>query len=188
MEDPKSKKKIAPVVNGPVRTKKKNEIVKIKDAFIAEDIRNVGSFIFIDVLVPAIKNAISDIITNGVDMILFGGNGRSKKRGISDKVSYTKYYDRNDRFSSSSKRSSTRYSYDDIILDSYVEARDVLDRMDELIDQYGIVSVADLYDLGGLIGEHTDNKYGWTNLRNAEPVRCREGGYALKLPRAMPID
>ena len=59
--------------------------------------------------------------------------------------------------------------------------------MDELIDTYGNVSVADLYDLVGKSSEYTDNKYGWTNLRNAEPVRVRDG-YMLKLPKPGPID
>ena len=67
------------------------------------------------------------------------------------------------------------------------EAEDVLSRMDELIDTYGVVSVADLYDLVGISCNYTDNKYGWTNIRNVEPIRVRDG-YMLKLPKAMPID
>ena len=59
--------------------------------------------------------------------------------------------------------------------------------MDELIETYGIVSVADLYDLVGKSCNYTDNKYGWTNIRNAEPVRVRDG-YLLKMPKAGPID
>ena len=59
--------------------------------------------------------------------------------------------------------------------------------MDELIDTYGIVSVPDIYDLVGISGNYTDNKYGWTNLRNAEPVRVGDG-YMLKLPKPGPIN
>ena len=58
--------------------------------------------------------------------------------------------------------------------------------MDELIDTYGQVSVADLYDLVGKSCNYTDNNYGWTNLRNAEPVRVRDG-YMLKMPKVGPI-
>ena len=60
-------------------------------------------------------------------------------------------------------------------------------RMDELMDTYGLVRVADLYDLVGITGNYTDNKYGWTNIRNAEIVRVRDG-YMIKMPRAVPID
>ena len=59
--------------------------------------------------------------------------------------------------------------------------------MDELLETYDIVSVADLYDLVGKTCNYTDNKYGWTNLRNAEPVRVRDG-WLLKLPKAGPIN
>ena len=56
---------------------------------------------------------------------------------------------------------------------------------------YGIARVADLYDLVGERHEYTDNDYGWTNISNAEAVRVRteDGyGYAIKMPRALPID
>ena len=72
------------------------------------------------------------------------------------------------------------------MLETRGEAEEVLARMDELIDMYGQVSVADLYDLVGKTCEYTDNKYGWTNIRNAEPVRVRDG-YLLKMPKALPI-
>ena len=67
------------------------------------------------------------------------------------------------------------------------EARDVLARMDELIDTYGMVSVADLYDLVGISGNYTDNKYGWTNIKSARIVRVRDG-YRIEMPRAMVIE
>ena len=59
--------------------------------------------------------------------------------------------------------------------------------MVDLIDTYGFVTVADMYDMAGLQAPYTSNKYGWTNIRTAETVRGRDG-YMLKLPKAMPID
>jgi hypothetical protein len=57
--------------------------------------------------------------------------------------------------------------------------------MDELINVYGMVSVADLYDLVGITGAYTDNKYGWTNIRGVKVTPVREG-YMLKMPKALP--
>lgn len=190
------KKKIEKVISGTAKVKKKNEIRKFADIFISEDIKNVKSYVFMDVLVPAIKKAISDIVTDGIDMILYGGNGkRSKSSSNASKVSYRNYYDRRDdsggAYGGHSYRSPANarssYSYDDITLERRGEAEDVLARMNELIDTYGVVSVADLYDLVGITGSYTDNKYGWTNISNAEAVRVRDG-YLLKLPKALPID
>lgn len=184
-----SEKKIEKVISGSVKSKKKNEIQKFADVFISEDVNNVKSYIVLDVLVPAIKKAISDIVTNGIDMILYGESGRTKKNSTSSKISYRSYYEKeNDQkrsYNSTSVKSG--YSYDDIILDNRGEAEDVLARMDELVATYGIVSVADLYDLVGVTGNYTDNKYGWTDVRSAAVVRTRDG-YLIKLPKVLPLN
>jgi hypothetical protein len=184
------KKKIQPVAKG--KTKKKSEVKKFADIFVAEDVTSVKNYIINDVLIPAAKKAISDIVTNGIDMLLYGeAKGRSRDRDrSSSRVSYTKYYERGRESERDYDRRTTRrsvYDYDDIILDTRGEAEEVLNRMDDLIDAYGMVSVADLYDLVGISGNYTDNKYGWTNLRNATVQRVRDG-YLLKLPKALPFD
>ena len=185
------RKKLEKVVTGKVKTKKRNEISKIGEIFIAEDARNVKSYILMEVLVPAVKKAISDIVTNGIDMLLFGEGGRTRKTSSASTVSYRNYYDQKDitrrDYSSTRARTRTGYSYDDIILETRGEAEEVLARMDELIETYGIVSVADMYDLVGKTCNYTDNKYGWTNILNAEPIHVRDG-YMLKMPKAGPIN
>lgn len=178
------RKRVEKVTRGAVKTKK-NDIRKLTDVFISDDVKNIKSYVLMDVLVPTIKNAIVDIVTNGVNMIFFGGTGGSRKsRGASSYVSYGSFASRDRR--EDTTRSRGIYSYDDIILESRGEAEDVLSRMDELIDMYGEASVADLYDLVGITGQYTDNRYGWTNLKNAEPIRVRDG-YMLKLPKVTPL-
>lgn len=179
-------KRAEKIVSGKVKTKK-NELRKFTDIFISEDVSNVKRYIFMDVLVPSIKKAIYDIVVNSLDMSLFGGRGGSK-RSTADKVSYRDYnsVSRRDDRTYGSSRTTSGYSYDDIILETRGEAEAVLSRMDEIMEEYEIVRVADLYDLVGVTGEHTDNKYGWTNIRNAEIERVRDG-YRIKMPRALPI-
>ena len=181
------RKKVEKVVHGRVRTKPKSGVSKITDIFISEDAANVKSYIVMDVLVPAVKKAISDIVRDGIDMILYGESKGRKSSSASGYVSYRDYSRSDDRGRFRDSRSRSSYAHDDIILDSRGEAEEVLTRMDELIDTYGNVSVADLYDLVGKSSEYTDNKYGWTNIRNAEPIRVRDG-YMLKLPKALPIN
>lgn len=177
------KKKVQKVVKGKVKVKKKGELNKFADMFISEDAVNVKSYILMDVIVPLVKKGISDT----VDMILYGGSGSGSRRGSSSKISYSSYYDRRDIDRRASHVRTGRYDFDSIVLESRGEAEEVLDRLCELIDTYKVASVADLYDLVGVDFEYTDNKYGWTNLRNAEVVRVRDG-YTLKLPKALPID
>lgn len=188
-EDKKSgeeRKKPEKVVTGTVKTRKKSEIQKFADVFISEDIQNVKSFVLMDVLVPAIKKAISDIVTNGIDMILYGSTGSGSRRSSTSKVSYRDYYDkREDRNSYDSSRSSG-YNYDDVVLETRGEAEEVLDQLNALIETYGDATIADLYDLIGKTGPYTHNKYGWKNLHNAKIVRVRDG-YLLSLPKAIPV-
>ena len=70
---------------------------------------------------------------------------------------------------------------------SIEECYRIKDEMVEIIDQYGFVTVADMYDMADLPAPYTSSKYGWTNIRTAETIRGRDG-YVLKLPKAMPID
>lgn len=181
-----TEKKIEKVVRGKVKTKPKSGVSKITDIFISEDASNVKSYIMMDVLVPAVKKAISDIVRDGIDMILYGESRGRKSSTTSSYVSYRDYSRSDDRDRFRDSRTRSGYNHDDVILETRGEAEEVLTRMDELIDTYGVVSVADLYDLIGKPCEYTDNKYGWTNIRNAEPIRVRDG-YMLKLPKALPI-
>lgn len=183
-------KKVEKRVNKPVATgvkiaqKKKGVFGEI----ISEDARNVKSYVLSEVLIPAIKKAISDIVTDGIDIILYGESRGNKKRSTADRVSYTKYWDRNSSGTYRNDRpTSTIYSFDDIKLDTRGEAEDVLSRMDEIMDTYGLVRVTDFYDLVGVTGNYTDNKYGWMNITSAEIIRVRDG-YIIKMPRAVPLD
>lgn len=183
-------KKVEKVISGTAKTKKKSEVRKFTDVFISDDMDSVKNYIFMDVLVPAVKKAISDIVTNGVDMLLYGESGgrNNTKKNAASRVSYRSYYDSsNDRRDRPVTRTLAGYSYDDIALDNRGEAESVLTRMDELVATYGMVSVADFYDLVGVSGSYTDNKYGWTDIRNAHIVRTRDG-YMIKMPKALPLD
>lgn len=184
---PDEREKLEKVIKGTAKIKK-NEMRKLRDVFISEDVKSVKSYILMDVLVPAIKDAIEDIVTNGIRMVLRGETS-ARKSSSASKISYNRIYDskiNNDRFARDSSPS-IRYSYDDIVLESRGEAEDVITRMEEIIEEYGFVRVADLYDLVGITGDYTDNKYGWTSIRSAEPVRVRNG-YMLRLPRAIPLN
>ena len=181
-------KKIEKAISGTATVKKKGAAKKFSDVFISEDAHNVGEYVLTDVIVPFTKKLISEAITTAIDILLYGDKGRGKGSSIASRYGYRDYgkaYDR-DRRDISPPRNRSGYNYDDIYLESRGEAEEVLTRMDELIDQYGVVSVGDLYDLVGVTGAYTDNNYGWTDLRTASVVRTRDG-YMIKLPRALAL-
>lgn len=183
-----AEKKVEKVVSGKTSTKKKSGIRKLSDTFLSEDVSNVKSYIFSEVLLPAAKKLVSDIVTNGTDMLLYGEI--KNKKGNSSKVSYSRYYDdRRDR--SRDYRSPVvrnNFDYDEIIFETRGDAEAVLDAMYDILNQYKVVSVAELYDLASITTHnYTCNNYGWIDLRGSSVVRVRDG-YILKLPRALAID
>lgn len=179
------KKRVEKVIHGKVKVRPKSGLHKLTDVFISEDAANVKSYIVMDVLVPAVKKAISDIVRDGIDMILYG-ESKGRSSSSSSYVSYRDYSRRDEDRFRDRDRDRRGYNHDDIVLESRGEAEEVITRMDELIETYGVVSVADLYDLVGKTCEYTDNKYGWTNVRNAEPIRVKDG-WMLRLPKALPL-
>ena len=186
---PTEEKKVTKVVNGPVKTKR-NDVRKLADIFISEDISNVKSYIFMDVLVPAIKKAIYDIVTNGIDMFLYGGSGKGRNNQPGAKVSYRNYYEQKNNGgyrASDNVRQSNTFDYDDIVFNTRGEAEAALQQMKDIVARYGYVTVNDLYEMTPLSAPYTSHKYGWMDVSNVDIVRVRDG-YILKLPRAVPID
>lgn len=178
------KKEIKKVTHGVAKVKKKSGLTKFTDIFIQDDIENVKSFIVTDVLIPTGKKLISDIVNS----ILYPGGGGNRNNSPASKVHYTSY---NSISSNSAPRNSNgprrTYDYNDLVFPTRADAEVVLMGMDEILNQYTVVSVADFYDLAGATGSYTDNKYGWSDIRSAHIERVRDG-YIIRLPRAMPID
>lgn len=176
------KKEIKAVVESKGIVKKQPAYKKLFGSIVQEDGATIRDYIVTDILIPNIKRGIIDTI----DMMLNGNSRRSSSdRGSTrSSVSYRSYWDDKDK---RTRTISTGYNYDDIILASRMEAEKVLQSMDDLIDTYGIVSVADYYDLVDVTSQYTDNHYGWTDIRNARVVRVSDG-YMIKLPKALPIN
>ena len=63
------------------------------------------------------------------------------------------------------------------------EAICILNCMREIIDRYGLVTLADFYDLTDRRSCYLDNKKGWYSLSNARVSLIRwHGNYRIKLP------
>jgi len=180
------------VVTGQVSTKKKSGITKFAGNIISEDAKNIKDFIFLDVLIPTFKKAISDIVTNGIDIILYGESRGRSNRLPGDRVSYRsygQYYD--DARRTTTQRAVQRpmsFSYSDLIFDSRQDAQAVLNQMNDILYSYGFVRVADLMESAGVTGNpYTDNSYGWNSLNTAEVMITRDG-WIIKLPRPIPVE
>lgn len=187
----KKEKKVERIVKKTATKRKKTVGERFADAFLKSDGESVGEYILYDVLIPAAKDTFHDIIVGGLEMLFNGDAGTPKNRRVTrdaDRtyVSYRSYYeDRSRRPSRETSRRRPRV--DDILLESRQEADAVLGNMVDIINEFEVVSVADLYQMVGIHTEFTDNNFGWDNL-NAAYVERTRGGYRIHLPKPILLD
>ena len=183
-------KKVEKVTTGKVVTKKKSGIAKAAEMFFAEDIRSVKRYVIMEVLLPALKRTFLDMVNNGADMLVNGEITRSRSNTPGSKVSYRSYYDRRDEPARVRRdsRYGSAYDYDELVFETRGDAERVLATLDEIMDTYKMVKVADLYDASGRTPSSVMFNYGWTDIHTASVVRTVDGYYMIRLPRALPLD
>ena len=184
-------REVKKVVVGKVKQRKKPLSRRFWDTFVGEDVDNVASYIIHDVLVPAAKSTVIDMVQGGIEMLL--GVEKKGSRMVRDRgrsyVSYdgiSRNRDRRDDRREISRRDRARHNFDDIVLDSRGEAEEVISHLVDLIIDYEQATVADLYDLVGITSEYTDKNWGWTDLSSASVSRVRDG-YLLNLPKTRQV-
>lgn len=188
----KSEKVVERVTTNEVVQRKKPLGRKLVESFTGDDVGSVGHYILMEVLLPAAKTMISDAASQGVERLLFGD---SRPRAGNTRVgggytSYNRMYGgstRRDEPRTISRTARATHDFGEVILQTRGEAEDVLDRLSALVEQYDVATVSDLYELVGITGAFTDDKWGWADLRGSSIRRIRDG-YLVELPRPTPID
>lgn len=181
-------KRLTKVTKGAAKSKKKSGVQKAIENNFSTDLSKINEYIWLDVLIPSLKKAISDIVTNGIEMILYGEVRHDRKGTPAGKVSYSSYYAGGGaKKEHGPVRAGSGFNYDDIVFENRGDAESVLSAMEETIERYGFVSVLDMYDLADVsTNNHTLGKYGWTDLHDAKTV-FSQGNYMIKLPKVEPL-
>ena len=181
-------KKIERVTSADATLRKKPLGRKFMDTFMGADLKSVMQYVISDVLAPAAKDMIVEAGSQGLERMIFGDtNPRRRSAGGITPTGHINY----NRMGKSSRGTSgpvqsrvrTRHAFDEVVLQSRAEGQEVLSRMYDILSKYESVTVADLYELVGLRGDHTDLKWGWTDLHGASVDRLRSGGFLLDLPQ-----
>lgn len=189
-----SRPSMKPVANNTVVKKAGSEASKITKKFFAEDAKTVGAHVADTVIIPSLQKLLSDIVKGGIDWLIYGSKGSQPRSGVGT-ISYGSYYNRSGTVNPNPvnygqpmlNNRPTLYTVNDVIIPDRGEAEEVLIRMRESIDTYGMVSVGDFYDLTGQRASFTDQKWGWFDLRTADIIRV-DGGFCIRFPRVQPIE
>lgn len=192
-------KKIERVTSAEARPRKRGLGRRFKEAFIGGDARTAGEYMLTDVVVPAIQDTLIDAFQGGFERLIKGESARPRRGSTSGypSVPHIDYGGQSRRPTAAarpsqprtlSRQARSRGTFDELIIPSRQEAEEVIERMFDILSRYGVVSVADLYEMTGIQSNHTDMKWGWYDLRGARSSRQRSGGYLLDLPEPEPLD
>lgn len=181
------------IVEGKVTTRKQPWWKRAARNMVAEDAQSVGDWILTDVIVPAAKNLILEIVIGSTERTLLGGsrNRRGVRGGLRGEITGLRStrYDQmgpGEPRRMLSRETRARHDFDEVVLDSRSEAIAVVEDLIARVIRYGAASVADLYDLVGVTGSFADQRWGWTDLSTAD-VRQSRGGWLLDLPQPEPL-
>jgi hypothetical protein len=195
---PNDGKEVKKVVVGKVTRRKKPLGKRFMETFVGGDAKSVAQYVVMDVIVPSLKDTIADVVSQGVERMIFGEARSSSRRtgnrpGIaSGFVNYNRFSQAGDRGrredprSQLSQRARAVHNFDEVVLSTRAEAEEVIEGLFELVSKYEQATVADLYDLIGETSHFTDQNHGWRDIRGAGVVRVTNG-YLLDLPRTEPL-
>lgn len=190
----KKRERLSPVVTSDkIASTKKPLGQRFMETFIAEDVTDIKTWLWRDMIVPGAQKALLDVL----NFMFYGEVSRDERRSTRDRrdsrTDYRGYYSGR---SSEKRRSSSRrdrYEADDrvdfrnIVLRNRGDAEDLIDRLRDRIEDTGSVSVADLLDMVDATSRYTDNNWGWTDPRDIG-IRRVSNGFLINVAEPEYID
>lgn len=193
-------KKVESVVVGKVVRKKEGLGSKFRKTFLAGDPTAVRNYVIMEVVIPGVRDMVTEAITQYVDRYINGDSRSGVRRGYRAAPSTTPNYVNYSRYSAARKpgaeapragglsaQDRATHNFDEIVMDTRVEAEVVRDKLYDLIQRYEFATVSDYYKLVGETPNYTDERHGWSDISQAEVIRVRGGGFMLSLPKPGPI-
>jgi hypothetical protein len=187
-------KQIVKVVTGEVIQRGPSIGQKFKNIFFGGDFKQATRYVGAEIILPAVRNLVWDMISKGSERIIYGDSARGRRpaeyrpRYQYNNPIYRRDLPRDPRERPNlpdqpySRGMTRRYEgQGQIVLASREDAERVAELLLEIVSQYEVASMADLNEMLGLPSSHIDNKWGWTYLSNIEIRQIRDG-YLLELP------
>lgn len=186
---------LKPVTSAETRERKNGIGRKFRKTFFAGSGKDAVHLMVEDHLVPSIRDMLVNALQGGIESVFYGDRTSRKRTTASSitnpatmgtRVDYASIAGAPTKASQQartlSRQARAQHNLAELIIPTRAEAETVIDRMYDILSRDGIVTVADLYVLTSVRPDHTDLKYGWTNLRGARAVGNVNRGYRLDLP------
>lgn len=201
---PAEPKKIERITTSEVKIRKRGPLRTFKNLIIEADMGSVGRFVWLDILVPMMKNMFVASIEQGANRMVYGdrragfrlppssgmlGLGSSPQRGLTTYTPYSSMsqpqlpaHMQDPRTMQQLPAVRTTGDSRSYLIRSKDEAEETLTTMAMVIDQYHVVSVADLHEMLGVEVSPIDHRWGWVDVRAAQIRQVRDG-WALEVPQ-----
>lgn len=166
---------------------------RFKNLFVQADLRGAMRYVLYEVVAPAARSMALEAGSRGIERIIYpdmnppghriyGGPHASRVSKVSyaPPAGYRPESTRPPAGGTYPNRARNGQLIDEYVLVHRSDANKVLERMGDLVETYGIVSVADLHELLGRPITHTMNNYGWDTMRGVQVVP-HPGGWMLAL-------
>ena len=195
----KKKDNIPEAHTKPVAKGKKKETVKLPwflSILLPDDSWSVTDLIEYRIK-PGIRSGIHSMIIEVIDR--WFDDGRRSTSSSSSYIAYGRYSNR-DRYSECTKALDKREderagrhpnvepAFCEIEFNSRGDAEDVLAYLEDTIDEFQILSMADVYIAADMQPQYTDYNYGWKKIDRAYIDRRSGGKFVLVMPKAQQIN
>lgn len=177
------RKKADAIANGKLVDSKPSALRGFKDEIIKSDFHSIASAVISEIIVPKAIDLISNAFESGLHMLFHGDlkgyKSRSSNNGRRD---YTVYSNSGNARMVRSEYN-TSVDYRDIKVDNLESAKDIVMKLEEIIDGYDEVSIADLYAIANIRHDNPEfDEWGWRYLKKS-PIVKSGNYYLIKMPK-----
>lgn len=180
----------APVASG-VKKVDRPARKRFLDYLFAESPSEAGKKIGREIVVPRIKQGFEEAFNSFLAGMLWGGGQNrpsgSIVQGTVLRGAVNQYHNVQVTNQTLARQATVGVNvssgnYQDLVIPTQQMAESILANMYDLLNQYRMVAVADLYELSSITPAPSDNAFGWTSLDGAR-ISAAHGGYLLELPK-----
>ena len=173
-------KKVEKVITGTAVHRRRSLGKRLFETFVGGHASSAWSHVRETVLVPAMKDTLSSMISQWSDRLIFGDSTPPRRNprpsgGSPNYTNYTQYSNTNARRREDprpmSYKSRQNHNFNDIEVQTRDDANATIDNMAELAAKYGQVTLTDFYNLVGVTPTWQDDKFGWKDISGFGPVR-----------------
>lgn len=175
----KERPEITPVAKGELKTTTKDIV---KSQFYADDMNKVGQNILVNVLIPTAKKLVVDAVNGFFNAIFYNGSGSISNSSPGSRISIGKT-NYNAISNNPKPVDDKRFDFNFVIVDSPQSAKDILDQMQNIIDNYGTVKVSEMCALAGITAPYTYADYGWDTLVGEQRIPYLDGRVKIIMPK-----